>query len=187
MTLSTPFDQLPDVKLFEAESIADYRGIFLEGHQVRHVMAATGTTSLVRSDIAVTESFVVRGLHYQVTSPQGKLIRCLDGQSFHAVVDMRHDSPSRGHAVSVELDRPEVALWVPPGFATGYFTFSRSVIVYEVSAYWHAGFDRAVRWNDPTLDIDWPVEALITPPLISDADRLAPLFRDAESVMMETV
>jgi len=123
---------------------------------------------------------VLRGLHYQLPpQPQGKLVRCVHGEIFDVAVDIRHGSPSFGQWVGVRLSADNhQQLWVPVGFAHGFLTLSQQAeVLYKTTDFWSQPCERAIRWDDPLLAIDWPLADLGDQvPKLADKDRLAPLL-----------
>jgi dTDP-4-dehydrorhamnose 3,5-epimerase len=123
---------------------------------------------------------VLRGLHYQIRQPQGKLVRVSSGAIFDVVVDMRRSSPFFGRWVGVELSAENHhQLWIPPGFAHGFVVTSDSAeVLYKNTDYWAPEHERAVLWNDPALAIDWPLDGA---PILSGKDSQGELLADAEA------
>lgn len=121
---------------------------------------------------------VVRGLHYQLHEPQGKLVRCTRGRIFDVAVDIRRDSPSFGKWTGVELSAENgLMLWIPPKFAHGFSVLSdEAEVIYKCTTLWHPPSDRSLRWNDPEIEIDWRVAT----PSLSPKDASAPSLREAE-------
>jgi dTDP-4-dehydrorhamnose 3,5-epimerase len=171
---------LPGVVLVELVEHADDRGHLVEVyHRERH--AALGVAvgmSFVQDNVARSHGGVVRGLHYQLTLPQGKLVSVVRGAIFDVVVDVRRGSPTFGQWYGTVLsadDRRQ--LWIPPGFAHGYQAMSEVAdIIYKLTAPYTPVDERAVRWNDPAIGIDWPREDVT----VSPRDAAAPLLADAE-------
>jgi dTDP-4-dehydrorhamnose 3,5-epimerase len=123
---------------------------------------------------------VLRGLHYQVVKPQGKLVRCVSGSIWDVAIDLRRSSPRFKQWVGVELSEANHhQVWVPPGFAHGFVVLSDSAdVLYKTTEYWIGEYDRAIRWDDPDINIGWPSPP--TGPALSGKDSKAPLLRDAE-------
>lgn len=140
------------------------RGLDLEFVQDNHSRSARG---------------VLRGLHYQVHEPQGKLVRVVSGAVFDVAVDLRRSSPDFGRWVGYELSADNKRmLWVPPGFGHGFLVLSETAdFLYKTTAYYAPQWDRGVRWNDPDIGIDWPLDGA---PTLSAKDEAAPWLRDAE-------
>ncbi len=176
-----PHPSLPEVVLIESKAIEDDRGWLMETYK-RSEFAANGIGLEFRQDnhSRSTAKGVVRGLHYQKDPmAQGKLVRCLVGAIYDVAVDIRKGSPTYTRWVAVELtaERRQI-LWVPPGFAHGFCTLSEiSEVVYKATAEYSAAHDRAIRWNDPTIGVTWPVQS----PVLSSKDAQAPLLADADN------
>ena len=177
---ATPLD-IPDVLLLEPEVFTDARGTFFEAWNRADFVEATGWEGgLVQDNQSRSEAGVLRGLHFQLPRAQGKLVRVVAGSAFTVAVDIRRSSPTFGRAVSAELSEDNhFQLWLPPGFAHGFLALGAPTeVLYKVTAYFDPSCDRGVRWDDPSLAIDWPLGG--SDPLVSERDRNAPLLRDAE-------
>lgn len=177
---ATPLE-IPDVLLIEPEVFGDERGNFFEAWNHADFVKATGCSErFVQDNQSRSRAGVLRGLHFQLPRAQGKLVRVLAGSAFTVAVDVRSSSPTYGKAVSAEISEDNRhQLWLPPGFAHGFLALgSPTEVLYKVTEYFDPGCDREVRWNDPALDIDWPLGNI--EPLISSRDLNAPLLRDAE-------
>ena len=174
--------RLPEVILIRPNVFGDERGFFLETWQEQQLAAAGINSHFVQDNHSHSRRYVLRGLHYQIRQPQGKLVRVSSGAVFDVVVDMRRSSASFGCWVGVELNsKCHHMLWVPPGFAHGYLTLSDSAdFLYKCTDYYAPQYECAVRWNDPRLAIEWPL-APGTVPILSPKDAVAPLLVDAES------
>ncbi len=169
----------PDVLILEPQVHGDHRGFFLETFR-GSVFAAAGLPDVfVQDNHSRSAAGILRGLHYQLQQPQGKLVRCIAGRVFDVAVDIRRSSPRFRQWVGVELSADNKrALWIPPGFAHGFLVLGESAeITYKCTTYYHPASDRSLRWDDPTLGIAWP---LASAPVLSDKDRLAPLLTAAE-------
>jgi dTDP-4-dehydrorhamnose 3,5-epimerase len=171
---------LPDVLILEPKVFGDERGFLFESYNARVLVAAAGITSdFVQDNHTRSARNVLRGLHYQLRQPQGKLIRVTAGEIFDVAVDLRRSSPTfgqwAGHVLS-EANRR--MLWVPPGFAHGFLVTSETAeVLYKATDYWAPQHERCIRWNDPELGIAWPLDG---EPILSEKDRRGALFRDAE-------
>ena len=153
---------VPDVFLIEPKVFGDARGFFLETFRQDLFNQATGTShAFIQDNHSRSTKGVLRGLHYQIQHPQGKLVRVTQGQVFDVAVDLRRSSPRFGHWVGVELSAENKRqVWIPPGFAHGFLVTSESAeFLYKTTDYWHPEFERSVLWNDPTLAIKWPLHA----------------------------
>jgi len=172
---------MPEVLVLEPRVFGDDRGFFYESFNARTFEKLTGLrVNFVQDNHTRSARGVLRGLHYQIRQPQGKLVRVSVGAIFDVVVDMRRSSPFFGRWVGVELsaeNRHE--LWVPPGFAHGFVVTSESAEVqYKNTDYWAPEHERTVLWNDPALAIDWPLSGA---PVLSGKDSQGKLLADAES------
>ena len=164
----------PEILLLAADVFADERGFFFESFNQRDFEAAVGShISFVQDNQARSAQFVLRGLHYQVTHPQGKLVRVLQGRIFDVAVDLRRHSSRFGQSVCVELSSAEhTQMWIPPGFAHGYLVLSEGAeVAYKTTAYRAAEHERRVLWSDPAFKVDWPLDGHA--PVMSEADRTA--------------
>lgn len=171
---------LPDVLVIEPQVFGDSRGFFLESFNQRNFNAATGTDfAFVQDNHSRSARHVLRGLHYQVEKPQGKLVRVLKGAIFDVVVDLRRSSPAFGRWLGMRLDAERhQQLWVPPGFAHGFLVLTDSAdVAYKTTDYYAPALERCVMWNDPALGINWP---LGVQPTLSEKDRAGKPFADVE-------
>lgn len=162
---------LPDVLLIEPRVFGDERGFFFESFNQRAFNAATGLDVVfVQDNHSRSARQVLRGLHYQVGRPQGKLVRVAAGSVFDVSVDLRRASPHFGRWTGIELSAENRRqLWIPPGFAHGFVVTSDSAdLLYKTTDYYAPELERCIRWDDPTLAIDWP---LAGEPLLSAKDR----------------
>ena len=172
---------LPGVLLVELDVHADRRGTLVESfHEAHH--AALGVAvglRFVQDNLSSSRAGVVRGLHYQLTRPQGKLVQVVRGAIFDVVVDVRRSAPSFGRWYGVELSADNRRqLWIPPGFAHGFQAVSADAdVLYKLTAPYLPADERALRWDDPDLAIAWPVRAGV---IVSERDARAPGLRDAE-------
>lgn len=171
---------LPGVLLIEPRVFGDARGFFLESWN-RKVFADHGLDlNFVQDNHSRSGKGVLRGLHYQLNAPQGKLVRVTSGAAFDVAVDMRRSSPHFGRWEGVELTAENHRmLWIPPGFAHGFLVLSDSAdFLYKTTDYYAPQWDRGVRWDDPDIAVQWPLQDA---PLLSDKDRALPLLKDAET------
>jgi dTDP-4-dehydrorhamnose 3,5-epimerase len=171
---------LPGVKLIEPKVFGDDRGFFLESWNAAAFAANGLELTFVQDNHSRSARGVLRGLHYQWGSPQGKLVRVTAGAVFDVAVDVRRSSPHFGRWVGYELsDANKRMLWVPPGFAHGFLVLSDSAdFLYKCTTLYDAPNDRGIRWDDPAIGIAWP-DAGVTPQL-SGKDAVAPLLADAQ-------
>jgi len=160
----------------------DSRGFFMEHWQAREFADHGIDASFVQENFSQSVKGTLRGLHYQVTKPQGRLVRVVHGSVFDVSVDLRKSSPSFGKWVGEILSAENRhQLWVPPGFAHGFLVLSETAgFQYNCTEYYAAEFDRSIRWDDPDIGIDWPLTEG-EPPVLSDKDRAAPLLPDADT------
>jgi len=157
---------LPEVVIIEPKVFGDARGFFFESFNQRAFDAATGTSyNFVQDNHSRSARGVLRGLHYQIQQPQGKLVRVPRGAVLDVAVDIRRSSPNFGRSVAVELNEDnQRQLWVPPGFAHGFLVLSESAdFLYKTTDYYAPAYERCIAWNDPALGIEWPTD--ITPQL----------------------
>lgn len=159
--------RIPDVKIIEPAVFGDERGFFMETFRQDEFLKETGARQLVQDNHSKSGHGILRGLHYQMQQPQGKLVRVVSGAVFDVAVDMRQSSPTFGQWVGVELSAENKRqLWVPEGFAHGFYVMTNAAeFIYKCSDYYHPESEVALRWNDPALDIDWPIPANSAPKL----------------------
>lgn len=172
---------IPEVLILEPQVFGDDRGFFFESFNARRFEQLTGVSaSFVQDNHSKSAQNVLRGLHYQIRQPQGKLVRVAAGAIYDVVVDMRRSSPFFGRWVGVELSAENRRqLWVPPGFAHGFVVTSETAeCLYKTTDYWAPEFERSLLWNDPALAIDWPLNG---EPMLSGKDSQGVLLADAES------
>jgi dTDP-4-dehydrorhamnose 3,5-epimerase len=172
---------LPGVLLLTPRQFTDARGMFMETYN-HHQMQELGLpTQWPQDNFSLSRRNVVRGLHYQLARPQGKLIRVLFGGVQDVVVDLRRSSPTFGKSLSLELWSEErTMLWIPPGFAHGFATLSDEVgFAYKVTDFYDAASERTVLWNDPELALDWQVSP--TDAIVSTKDTAGTPFAQAET------
>jgi dTDP-4-dehydrorhamnose 3,5-epimerase len=159
----------------------DPRGYFFESWEERKFAAGGLDAKLVQDNHSRSARNILRGLHYQIQQPQGKLVRVVTGAVFDVAVDIRRSSPTFGRWVGATLsEENHHMLWVPPGFAHGFVVLSESAdFLYRCTDFWAPQYERAIQWNDPDLKISWPLPPG-TSPILSAKDAVAPRFRDAE-------
>lgn len=157
----------------------DHRGFFYECWREERFAQAGVDARFVQENHSRSARGTLRGLHYQLERPQGKLVRCLSGEIFDVAVDLRRSSPHFGQWFGLHLSADnKLALWVPPGFGHGFcVTAEHAEVIYACTDYYHPPSDRSLRWDDPALGIDWPLAPDAA--LLSDKDRQAPLLADA--------
>jgi dTDP-4-dehydrorhamnose 3,5-epimerase len=173
-----------DVKLIQPKQYADSRGWFTETFNREGFRVAGLPTEFVQDNQSFSTRGVLRGLHYQLGQPQGKLVRVLDGHIWDVAVDLRRESPDFGKWAGFHLKPLTVAgelemLWIPEGFAHGFLVLSDSAeVLYKTTRGYHPPGERCIVWDDPTLAITWPLEGLV--PNVSGKDAAGTLFAEAE-------
>lgn len=172
---------IPDVVLIRPKVFGDPRGYFFESWEERKFAAAGLDVKFVQDNHSRSARHILRGLHYQIQQAQGKLVRVVTGAVFDVAVDIRRSSPTFGRWVGVTLsEENHHMLWVPPGFAHGFVVLSESAdFLYRCTDFWAPPHERAIAWNDPDLNISWPLPEGAQP-LLSAKDAVAKSFRDAE-------
>ena len=151
---------LAGVKLIEPKLFGDDRGFFMESWNARAFAAAGIDATFVQDNHSRSRRDVLRGLHYQIEHAQGKLVRCVAGEVYDAVVDLRRSSPTFGRSIGLALSaQNQRRLWVPPGFAHGFLAVSEYAdFLYKTTDYWYPEHERTLLWNDAALAIAWPLE-----------------------------
>jgi dTDP-4-dehydrorhamnose 3,5-epimerase len=171
---------IPEVLIFEPQVFGDARGFLLESWNARRFCDAVGfDISFVQDNHSRSRRGVLRGLHYQIKQPQGKLVRVATGRVFDAAVDLRKSSPTFGRWAGAELSGDNHRqLWIPAGFGHGFLVLSDSAdFLYKTTDYYAPRHERSVLWNDPAIGIDWPTDV---EPTLSAKDQAGVLLRDAE-------
>lgn len=155
----------------------DVRGSFCETYNKNVFTDITQRDiNFVQDNVSVSVKNTIRGLHYQCPNEQGKLIRVTRGTIYDVIVDIRTTSPTFGQWQGIELSNDGTQLWIPIGFAHGFLALTDEVeFMYKVTDYYTKNSEQAIRWNDPTLNIQWPITET---PLLSDKDMVAPLFNE---------
>jgi dTDP-4-dehydrorhamnose 3,5-epimerase len=172
---------IPDVVIIEPKVFGDERGFFLESYNQRTFAEKTGITAeFVQDNHSRSRKDVLRGLHYQIQQPQGKLLRVVVGAVFDVALDIRKQSPTFGQwagcLLSAENHRQ---FWIPPGFAHGFLVVSeRAEVLYKTTEYYAPEHERCILWNDPDLGIDWPLNG--AEPILSEKDQAGQLLKVAE-------
>ncbi len=172
---------IPDVLIIEPKVFGDERGFFFESYNERAFAEATGISAhFVQDNHSLSNRNVLRGLHYQIQEPQGKLMRVIGGEVFDVVVDIRKSSPSFGKHVAARLSAENKRMmWIPVGFAHGFLaTSDHAELLYKTTAYWSSQHERCIAWNDARLRISWPLQG---EPVLSDKDRTGIPFSQAET------
>ena len=173
--------RLPEVLILEPKVFGDARGFFFESFNQRDFAQATGlNVQFVQDNHSRSVKGVLRGLHYQIQHPQGKLVRVTQGEVFDVVVDLRRHSPQFGKWDGVVLSADNKRqLWIPPGFAHGFVVTSDSAeFLYKTTDYWYPEFERSLMWNDPAVGVQWPLEGL--QPQLAAKDAAAKMLAEAE-------
>lgn len=171
---------IPDVVLFEPRVFGDERGFFFESFNQRHFDEVVGrTVTFVQDNHSRSSKDVLRGLHYQIRQPQGKLVRVVEGMVFDVAVDLRRSSPTFGKWVGQILSAEnKKQMWMPEGFAHGFVVMSESAeFLYKTTDFYAPEHERCIAWNDPQLAIDWPMTGA---PSVSTKDACGLRFLDAE-------
>ena len=171
---------LGDCLLLEPRIFADERGFFFESYNSQTLENIGIKSTFVQDNHSRSKRNVIRGLHYQVMQPQGKLVRVVCGDIFDVVVDLRRGSPFFGQWAGVKLsDQTKQMLWIPAGFAHGFLTLSdQADLLYKTTEFYAPQHERTIVWNDTELKIDWPLQGA---PIISQKDRAGCAFRAAET------
>jgi len=171
---------IPGVIIIEPKIFVDDRGLFFESYQKQRFIEIGIPFEFVQDNHSKSTRGVLRGLHYQIQQPQGKLVRVLSGEIFDVAVDIRRYSPTFGKWFGEYLsEENKKMLWVPPGFAHGFYvTSSESEVLYKASDYYAPQWERTIVWNDPVIGIEWPIES--AHPILSPKDLLGKSLIDAE-------
>ncbi|MFK0312061.1 dTDP-4-dehydrorhamnose 3,5-epimerase [Pseudomonas sp. NPDC090233] len=170
---------IPDVLIIEPKVFRDDRGFFFESFNERDFSEQIGSkVRFVQDNHSRSQRGVLRGLHYQIDNPQGKLVRVTKGEVLDVAVDIRRSSDTFGRWVATRLsDQDHHQFWIPPGFAHGFLVLSESAdFLYKTTDYYNPAAERCIRWDDQDLAIDWGVEA----PLLSPKDQAGALLKDAD-------
>lgn len=170
---------IPDLLIIEPKIFGDERGFFFESFNRRQFAELTGRdVDFVQDNHSRSVKNVLRGLHFQIQQPQGKLVRVVQGTVFDVAVDIRKSSPTFGLHVGLELSAENKRmLWIPEGFAHGFVVLSDTAeFLYKTTDYWAPEFERSIIWNDPTIAIQWPIQE----PALSVKDQLGKSLAEAE-------
>ncbi|WP_445364852.1 dTDP-4-dehydrorhamnose 3,5-epimerase [Microbulbifer sp. ANSA003] len=172
--------KIPDVKIVEPKVFGDERGFFYESFRDDAFNSKCAHRAFVQDNHSKSSRGILRGLHYQTERTQGKLVRVVRGEVYDVAVDLRRSSPTFGQWVGVYLSAENKRqLWVPEGFAHGFYVTSESAeFVYKCTDYYAPEYEKSLLWNDPDLNIDWPLAEGIQPQL-SEKDRHGSSFKDA--------
>ena len=174
--------RIPDVKIIEPAVFGDPRGFFMESWHSQKFAELGLDLHFVQDNHSRSRQGILRGLHYQMLQTQGKLVRVTSGCVFDVAVDIRKSSPTFGKWVGVELsEENQRQMWVPPGFAHGFVVTSESAdFLYKTTDYYAPEYERCIAWDDPMIDIDWPLVDGQAP-LVSAKDAAGNLWQDAET------
>ncbi|NDY74515.1 dTDP-4-dehydrorhamnose 3,5-epimerase [Desulfobacter hydrogenophilus] len=172
---------IPDVVLMEPNVFGDHRGFFMETFREDEFNEKVRSVRFVQDNHSMSRKGILRGLHYQIEHPQGKLVRVIQGQVFDVAVDIRKSSPYFGQWVGEILtEENNRMLWVPPGFAHGFYVLSDTAqFIYKCTDYYAPKFERSILWSDQTIGIQWPGIEKQTP-VLSQKDEQGVRFQDAE-------
>lgn len=174
--------EIPDVLLFKPKVFGDARGFFVETFRASWFDERDIKANFVQDNHSASARGVLRGLHYQIKNPQGKLVRVTAGEVYDVAVDLRKGSPTFGQSVGEYLSAENKnILWIPPGFAHGFLVLSEyAEFNYKCTEYYAPEHDRSLLWNDPALKINWPLGDIVTP-LLSAKDQMALPLAQAET------
>lgn len=172
---------IPGLILIQPKVFGDTRGFFLETYRAQHFIEAGLPTNFVQDNHSGSRQGILRGLHYQIRQPQGKLVRVVAGEIYDVVVDLRRRSPAFGHWEGKVLSAEnKYQLWIPAGFAHGFYVLSPwAEVVYKATDYYAPEWERTLLWNDPALGITWPLVDG-QPPVLSEKDAQGKPFNEAE-------
>ena len=173
--------RIPEVILIEPDVFGDNRGFFMETWHKQKYSEAGINADFVQDNHSKSSKGILRGLHYQIKQPQGKLVRVISGEIFDVAVDIRQSSSTFGHWAGeyLSLDNKKI-LWVPPGFAHGFYVISDyAEVIYKCTDFYAPEFERSIKWDDNDLNIDWPL-VNGEQPILSDKDRNGKSFKESE-------
>jgi len=172
---------IPDVIIFQPKVFGDERGFFMETFRADDFSAVGINGPFVQDNHSGSQQGILRGLHYQIHQVQGKLVRVIIGKIYDVAVDLRRSSPTVGCWAGAELSSENKKLiWIPPGFAHGFFVLSEwAEVVYKTTDYFAPEWERCLLWNDPSLEIEWPL-LNGRPPILSEKDAHGKLFSETE-------
>ena len=172
---------IPDILIIQPQLFGDERGFFMETYQFERFSAAGISHHFVQDNHSGSRRGTLRGLHYQIRKPQGKLVRVIAGEIFDVAVDIRRSSETFGKWVGQHLSAEnKLQLWIPPGFAHGFYVLTDwAEVVYKATDYYSPEWECTLSWNDPTIGIEWPLLAG-EEPIISSKDRQGKSIHEAE-------
>ena len=170
---------LLDAYIIKSDVYEDCRGSFMEAFNLKKFKKQISSyEDFVQDNHSVSKKGVLRGLHYQIKNPQGKLVRCTSGKILDVLVDLRESSLTFGQHTTIILDEKYKQVWVPAGFAHGFYVLSdKADVVYKITDYYYPEYDRTLLWNDPQLGIDWKIEK---EPIVSEKDKIGKTFEECE-------
>jgi dTDP-4-dehydrorhamnose 3,5-epimerase len=169
---------LKDAYIITNKKFEDDRGFFMESFNDKKFEEITGVKNFVQDNHSKSIKGVLRGLHYQIKNPQGKLVRCTLGKVLDVIVDLRRSSPTFGKHTKILLDSNDKQVWVPAGFAHGFYVLSdEAEVTYKITDYYYPEYDRTLLWNDSILNIDWQN---VEDPILSSKDRIGKTFDECE-------
>ncbi len=171
---------IPDILLIEPRVFGDARGFNMETYQAKVFAEAGIHADFVQDNHSGSQKGTLRGLHYQIQHPQGKLVRVVSGIVFDVAVDLRRSSQTFGKWVGTQLSAEnKCQLWIPPGFAHGFYVLSEwAEFIYKVTDFYAPQWERTLMWNDPSIGVNWPIDFI--PPVLSAKDSVGTCFKDAE-------
>jgi len=169
---------LKDAYVITNKKFEDERGFFMESFNLKEFEKIVGKYNFVQDNHSKSSKGVLRGLHYQIEHSQGKLVRCISGAVYDVIVDLRKSSSSFGKWFGIKLSENNLQLWVPPGFAHGFYTLTDTAeFCYKTTDYYHPEYDRTLLWNDSDLGIEW---GLNKEPILSNKDIIGKTFKECE-------
>jgi dTDP-4-dehydrorhamnose 3,5-epimerase len=170
---------LLDAYVIKCDVYEDSRGSFMESFNLKKFKKEVSSREdFVQDNHSISKKGVLRGLHYQIEHPQGKLVRCTSGRVLDVLVDLRKSSATFGQHITVLLDEKYKQVWVPPGFAHGFYVLSdKADVVYKITDYYYPQHEKTLVWNDAQLAIDWKIEE---EPIISEKDKIGKTFEECE-------
>ena len=169
---------LKDAYVITNKKFEDARGFFMESFNLKEFEKIVGECNFVQDNHSKSSKGVLRGLHYQIEHAQGKLVRCISGAVFDVIVDLRKSSPSFGKWFGIKLCENNLQLWVPPGFAHGFYTLTETAeFCYKTTDYYYPEYDRTLLWNDSNIGIEWELDQ---EPILSNKDIIGKTFNECE-------
>ena len=167
--------------IIQVERYEDKRGFFMESFNLKKFQEEIGNFNFVQDNHSLSTKGVLRGLHYQIKHPQGKLVRCTQGEIFDVIVDLRVNSPTYKKNFTFKSNRPDLMLWIPPGLAHGFYTLSEEAeFEYKVTDYYYPQYQRTLKWDDKEVSIMWPFYEYwgFAEPTLSEKDKEGHLFKE---------